>query len=169
MFDHGSHDDFGMLPIRGQERFRNQARDAIGDSGHHDLIVRRDRTRGLQSEATSDNPKAAQNQALGFRVQLIAPVECGPQCLLAMRCRTTATCEKPETIVKPGRNALDPQGRGARYRELDRQQDAAQAAANTRDRPQGAGIRRKRRISRARPLDKQANGAVAKRVPVSAI
>jgi hypothetical protein len=76
------------------------------------------------------------------------------------RC-ATATGKELETVVEPGRNTFDPQGRGARGGKLDPQWDAVEAAANAGDRNHSASVRRKRRISRARPLDEQPNGAVA--------
>ena len=81
--------------------------------------------------------------------------------------RAAAARQQVETIVEPGRELFDPERRGARRRQLDRQRDAVETPANRRDRRRNVRVRRKLRLRRARPLDEQPNGAVSQRVLAS--
>src|SRR5260370_8667716 len=85
---------------------------------------------------------------------------------MARRCGPAAPHEEPETVVEPGRRALYPKGGGACRRKLDCQRDAVEATTNSGDRGHTALVQRELRRRRARPLDEQPNGTVAKRVPI---
>src|ERR1700726_3423951 len=83
---------------------------------------------------------------------------------MTRHCRAMAAGEEPETVVEPGRNALDPKGRGARRRKLDRQRHAVEATTNSGHRGRNACVRREMWRGRAGALDEQPNRAVAQRI-----
>ncbi len=146
------------------KRFRDQVRHAIDDRHRRDFVTRHDHARGLQCEAPGEDRQPAQHHALGFGQQLVAPVKCPSQGLMARQCGAAAPGKEPETVVEPGRKSLYPKRRGTGRRKLDRQRDAVETTTNSGDRERRACVRRKVRLGGAGPLVEQPDGAIAKRV-----
>src|SRR5204862_7925476 len=79
---------------------------------------------------------AAKPSQHGLRVALeeaVAPLEGGAQGLVSRQRRARTAGEQPEARVEVVPNGTEPEGRGSRCRQLDRQRQAVEATADVSD------------------------------------
>ena len=80
----------------------------------------------LQRPASCEHGQPTEHDSLGLGEQIVAPVEQGPQGLMARHCRPTPCGEQAEAIVQVVGNLLGRQRRDPRRRQLDRQRNPVQ-------------------------------------------
>src|SRR5258707_6564723 len=140
---------------RCDHRFRYQIGGRVDDIGCGDIPVRRHSARCLEHEGSWQHRQATQNYALGFRKQLVAPIERGPQRLLAWQCWAPPICEQPKKIVEPRREVLHTERGCASRCELDREGYSVEASTDLGYRGGSATVCRELRLGRPRPCNEE--------------
>ena len=108
--------------------------------------------------------EAAQDRPLALGQQLVAPVERRAQGLVARQRRAPAARQQPEAIVQERRQPAHAEGVDAGSRELDRERDAVQPAADLGD-ERRIGIAQLEAVEdRRRALDEQLHRREAERL-----
>jgi hypothetical protein len=108
-----------VIDVSGDERLSDH-RDTIDDSRWVDLGACRDRARRFKTKVAGKDPQAAQHDAFGLWQQLVAPVECGPQCPMPRRCGSMAAGQQMEPVVQPQNASRDSECSAAGGCQLDR-------------------------------------------------
>ena len=85
---------------------------------------------GIEREAAGEDGKAAQQHAFAHGQEVVAPVQRGPQGLVARQRRAATVGQQAKTIVQARGQPFDTEHRRARRRQLDRQGNAVQAPAD---------------------------------------
>src|SRR5258708_11561904 len=140
---------------RCDHRFRYQIGGRVDDIGCGDIPVRRHSARCLEHEGSWQHGQATQTYALGLRKQLVAPIEGGPQRLLAWQCCAPPICEQPKKIVEPRREVLHTERGCASRCELDREGYSVEASTDLGYPGGSATVCRRLRPGRARPCTEQ--------------
>jgi hypothetical protein len=133
----------------------------VDDISGGGIGVRYHGARRRQSKAAGEDRQSAQGEALRLGEQLVAPVECCPQRVVARQRPPLAAGEQVKPIIEPGRDLCNPERSTAGRCQLDRQRDAVETPANY---CRGGRIRPLRvevRIGRAGARDQQAHRTVA--------
>ena len=94
--------------------------------GAHDLSC-------LERRSTDEGRQRPEHAALRVREQVVAPVEGGPERLLARQGGAAAADEESEAVVQPIDDGRDGQDRDARRRELDRERQPVEVMAESGD------------------------------------
>ena len=149
--------------IHRHKRFRDQIGEALDDFRRGDLCARRDGARRLLGEPTGEDRQATQDNAFRLGQQFIAPVECRSQRPVARQSRAPAPGQQLKPVVEMCRNPAHPESVYARGRQLDRQRNSIQPAADIGD-DRSIGVGQLEFIKGRRgTLDKQLNGRKAER------
>jgi hypothetical protein len=114
----------GAGPSRCHKRLADETGYIVHDSRFDFSGLSQDRSRGPQREAADEYGKVAQQATFRFRQQLIAPVKCRPQRLLARQRGSAADRQQLEAVIQTAEHSLHPQRRGACRGELDGQRYA---------------------------------------------
>ncbi len=116
------------------ERLLDEPAEQVEDVQRIDRVACAHRLRRLEGGAPGEDGQASQDGPLGLGQQVVAPVDRGPQRLVAGDGRPTATGQEAEPVVQAGRDLLDRQRPDTGRRKLDRQRDAVEPAAELGDR-----------------------------------
>ena len=150
--------------VRGDERLLDEAREHVGalrdieaGSAAHGL----DR---VQLEAAGEDAESAQQHPLVRLEQIVAPLERRLERLLPRRRRATPGAEEPETVIEPvghrgGTERAEPAGG-----ELEREWQAVEPEADTRDIGRVLLVERESRCCRRRALDEQPHRLVVEEI-----
>ena len=111
--------------------------------------------RRLEREASGEHRQSPEDGALALGQELVAPVERGPERLLARQRGPVAAGEQREAVVEAGRDAECAERRHPCGGELDGERDAVQAPADGRDGRRHAVIWQEPRLRGVRPCHEQ--------------
>ena len=144
------------------QRFADEVCDAIDDPGR--TRIGGDGDRSFEREIASEHAEPAQDRALFFREQLIAPVQRSAERLVPGQSSAPAGRQKPEAIVEMRRQVPHTKDADTRRCQLERERDTVEPATNLQSRRhvrigEGEPIHR-----RHRALVEQLHGRVAQRI-----
>src|ERR1051326_6444334 len=86
--------------------------------------------RGLPGPAAGEHRQLLEELLLGITQEGITPVDGGSECLLAERRRATAVAEQGEMVVESSSDLFETEQTNTRCRELQRERNPVQAAAD---------------------------------------
>lgn len=122
---------------------------------------RADRLRGFQAPPASEHREPVQQATLLLAQQVIAPVQCGTQRLLARQRCPTAAGQQAEALVEPSRELIDTQRGHPRSRQLQRKGNSIQPRTHLGNGGRVVFARRELRLNGQRPLGEQPDCRVA--------
>ena len=118
------------LTVRDDERLLDQSGKQIDDPPPGDRTIRADRLGRLEREAAGEDCEATVEDALLAGEQVVAPVDRGPQRLLAGQRRAAAGAEHVEALAQARGDLVERQRGCAGRGEFDRQRHAVQTPAD---------------------------------------
>jgi hypothetical protein len=122
-----------MLPFDHHQRLVDQRGEMVEHAPWLEPGVAGDRLGELDGEPAGTDAKPSQHGLLVGLEQVVAPFEGGAQGLVARQRRAHAAGQQPEARVEVVANGAEPEGRGPRCRQLDRQRQAVEATADVDD------------------------------------
>jgi hypothetical protein len=131
------------------ERFVDQRRE---DVEHRPLVERgvlHQRLGRFHRKAAGEDTEPAEHDPLLLAQQAVAPIERGPERLVAAQRRPRATGQQPEARVELVAHDGEAQGRHARGGELDRERQAVELAADVDGEAEAVVVEAKARIGGA--------------------
>ena len=130
------------------------------------LFVRSDELRELERKAAGEHPEAPEHDPLVDRQQLVAPVECGAQCLVLAQRHARAAGQHPEALAQVLAQAVDAKHRHARGGQFERQRQPIEPPADVDDRLAIGGLHGEVRDQCANTLQEQLHGTVGRDVRI---
>ena len=113
------------------------------------------RLRRLQSPAAQKDRQPAEQELFHVSKQVVTPVDCRQQSLMARQCRSAASGQEIHPIVQPHIDLLHRQNLDARRCQLDRQRYAVEARAHSCQRRSILNVYCEVWFHRARAINKQ--------------
>src|SRR5882672_588253 len=142
------------------ERLVDEVCEKLEDGLAFNSIAAADGLGCLERAATDKDGQPAKEEALAFGEEVIAPVDEPAKRLLARDGVSAAAGEEAEPVIEPFGDLGDRENSYAGGRELERQRDAVQAAADSYHVGRVLFGKRELRLKRRAPRDEQADGFV---------
>ena len=148
------------IGLHGDKRFVDQVRQEIEYIALRYVAAGTHGFRGVERPAPRKDREPAQQRALVFRQQVVAPVDQRAQRLLARHRSAVSSCQKAETVRESRGDRLDGQGAHARGSEFERQRNSIQPLTYVGHRCGVLLGELECRLRRDRPIDEQQHGLV---------
>ena len=116
------------------QRFCREVCDRFENIGGADAVVGGNRSRCIDGEIALEHGNAPQNDLLGFRQQIVAPIHSRAQSLVARQRGAAAARQDGEAIVEPRGEPLDTEYVDACGRQFERERHPVEPATNLDDR-----------------------------------
>ena len=135
--------------VGGQHRLRHQPRAGVEDVPRLEAVVRRHRGGRVARRSSAGTRRSALEQRAFTRFeQLVRPLDRAPQGLVALGRAAATAGQQLEALVEAGGDVGRRHDRHPRRRQLDRERDAVEPAADLGD---GLGVATRRARTRAAP------------------
>ena len=115
------------------ERLVDERVEMVGEIGRRDLAVGTDFFGGGEVAPAREHRQPFEHPLLVVEEQFVAPVDHGPQRLLARQRGTRPAGEQPEPVVQPFADLREGKRAGARGREFDGERETVEAGADLGD------------------------------------